>query len=130
MLAIYTIISDLFFSFSRLYKLVSMARSDVVEKLFPKPGICSQSCLLIWEALCGCDCVVPSASCVLQNPRSPRCATSPWTRFPWLQLWDMGSSAGFLLLKAVLFREEPCLWETLCMCWQGSLRCDFDLLCC
>lgn len=56
------------------------------EKLLPKPGINSHGGCLIWEALCGCDHVVPSASCVLQNPMSPRCVTSPRSHCPWLQL--------------------------------------------
>lgn len=76
------IISDLFVFFSHLYKLVFMVGSDAVKTLFPKPGIYSCGCYLIWEALYGCDGVVPSASCALQSLMSPWCMASPLSGFP------------------------------------------------
>lgn len=61
---------------------------------------------------------------------------APWAQGVWLLPWAfflgcnwaVGSSAGFLLVKAMLSREGCCLWETLCVYWQGCLRCDFGLL--
>lgn len=72
--------------------------------------------------ICGCDSVVPSASCALQSYMSPWCVVSAWVVFLSCS-WGLGSSAGFLLVKVMLSREGLCLWKTVC-----ADRCARDVI--